>query len=113
MIQKTWWDFYDEDPDERIGRFYKDDFGQDIVIHMPRISWTYVDWLRDVEGCDPEAFFIENAAARLPEDGCIHEFMEGAVRKSFLMRERSRLPRPEWLVPAEPYELYELVDIEE
>jgi hypothetical protein len=113
MVQKTWWDFYDECPFEHIGRFCKDDFGQDIIIHMPRISWTYIDWLRDMEGFDPEAFVLENINAYLPEYGCMHDFINGAVRKGFLTREQNGLPRPEWVVPAEPYELQELLDIEE
>lgn len=104
MNFETWWDKYDEDPFERIGRTLIGAMGQQISVHMPRMSWAYVDWLAEIEGCDMVGFFIDNDEVYLPEDGCFHEWMEGAVQTCFLRRERKRLPKPDWLRPAQPDE---------
>ncbi len=102
MIQKTWWDFYDEDPYEKIGRYTPTALGHDVIIELTRIAWTYLDWLREVEQCDIDGFFEDNDRARLESDGCPHTCMEGVVGTAFLRREKKGLPRPEWLAPAHP-----------
>lgn len=100
---------FDEDPFERIGRYVNDGFGCRVIVHMPRISWAYLDWLEEnVEGVDVRQFFIDNDVARLESDGCIHEWMEGAVRKAYLYRERNGCPRPEWCPPANPCDLIDI-----
>ena len=108
MIDKTWWDYFDEDPYEKIGRYAPDAFGHPRVVRLTRIAWTYLDWLRDVEGCDIDQLFIDNDALRVPSDGCEHACMEGIVKTAFLRRERKRFPRPAWLPPAHPQELIDI-----
>lgn len=108
MISKTWWDYFQDDPFERVGRLVEDAFQQPIVIHMPRISWAYLDWLADVERCDIQQFIVDNDLARLPEDGSLHDWIEGAVKKGFLSREKKGLPRPAWLPPALPAEYVDI-----
>ena len=104
----TWWQEYGEDPFERVGRIVIGAMGQEITLHMPRVSWAYVDWLRDVEGCDMVQFFKANDEVYLPEDGCFHAWMEGAVRTCFLRRERKGLRKPSWLRPALPAEYMDI-----
>lgn len=100
---------FNEDPYERVGRYVEDGFGRQVIVHMPRVSWAYLDWIADnVEGADIRQFFIDNDLSRLPADGSIHDWMEGAVRKTYLLRERDGRPRPEWCPPAHPFEFLEL-----
>lgn len=108
MNYKTWWDFYDEDPYEKIGRYTPDAFGHHVIIELTRIAWEYLDWLRDVEKCNIDEFFSENDALRELNDGCPHACMEGLVKTAFLRRERKGLPRPEWIPPAHPQELIDI-----
>lgn len=104
----TWWQEFDDDPFVRVGRIVIGAMAQEIPVHMPRMSWAYVDWLAKVEGCDMVQFFKDNDAIYLPEDGCFHDCMESAVRQSFLRRERKGLPKPDWLRPAHPQELLDI-----
>jgi len=108
MIHKTWWDFYDEDPYEKIGRYVPNAFGQDVIVELTRIAWTYLDWLEETEGSDIRQFFIDNDRVRLPSDGSIHTWMEGSVKTGFLRRERKGAPRPLWLAPAHPSEYVDI-----
>ena len=108
MIQKTWWDYYSEDPYEKIGRYVPDAFGNPTIIQLTRIAWTYLDWLHETEDSQIDLFFTSNDLARLPEDGCIHAWMEGAVKTGFLRRERKGLPRPPWLTPAHAAEYVDI-----
>ncbi|MEM7061106.1 MAG: hypothetical protein AAF557_26295 [Pseudomonadota bacterium] len=102
--QKTWWDFYDEDPYEKIGREVSNAFGRSTVIALQRVTWAYMDWVQETEEADFTQFFIDNELIHRPADGSFDDWMEGAVRKAFLCRERNGAPRPEWLPPADPIE---------
>jgi hypothetical protein len=108
MNFETWWDHFDEDPYEKIGRYVPNVFGHQEIMHLTRIAWAYLDWLRDVEGCDIDRLFIDNDALRLPSDGCPHACMEGIVKTAFLRRELKGFPRPAWLPPAHPAELVDI-----
>ena len=108
MNQKTWWDFYDEDPDEKIGRYMLDAFGHPMIVILRRLSWAYVDWLAEVEGCDVVGCFQDNDRERWEIDGTIHEVMEGTIRLAYLERERDGLPRPAWCPPADPSDLMDI-----
>lgn len=108
MIQKTWWDFYTEDPYEILGRYVPNAFGQQVIVEMPRISWTYLDWLDETEGTDDGQFFIDNDQVHLESDEPFSAWMEGAVKTLFLRRERSGSPRPPWLAPAYPEEYMDI-----
>lgn len=108
MRSKTWWDYFEDDPFEPIGRMVIGAFGQRIVIRMPRISWAYLDWLAEIEGSDIAQFFIDNDYARTAQDGSIDDWMEGAVRTGFLRREQKGYARPAWLQPAHPAEYMDI-----
>lgn len=108
MIQKSWWDYFDEDPYEKVGRYVPDAFGKPMIVILARISWAYLDWLEEVEKCDISGFFQDNDRDRWEEDGTIHEVMEGAVRLSYLRREKLGYPRPEWCPPASPAEYMDI-----
>ncbi|WP_424991314.1 hypothetical protein [Fluviibacterium sp. S390] len=99
---------FNEDPYERLGRYVTDGFGCRAIVHMPRVSWAYLDWLEKVEGCDVAGFFIDNDLIRLESDGSIHDWMESAVRTAYLRRERKGLPRPEWCPPANPCDFVDI-----
>lgn len=105
----NWWTYFDEDPYERIGRYVTDGFGQRVIVHMPRVSWAYLDWLEEnTEGTDIPQFFIDNDIIRLENDGSIHDWMEGAVRTAYLRRERNGLPRPDWCPAANPWDFVDI-----
>ena len=108
MNSEPWWDYFNEDPYEKIGRYVPDQFGHNTIIHLTRIGWEYVDWLARVEGCDMDQFFVDNDTVRLASDGCKHSWMQGAVFTCFLRRERKGLPRPAWLLPALPCEYMDI-----
>ena len=101
---KTWWDFYDEDPYEKVGRYVFDAFGHPLIVSMQRISWAYLDWLESRGEADIEQFFFDNEMAHRPSDLSFDDWMEGAVKKAFLLRERNGATRPEWVPPAHPIE---------
>lgn len=108
MNSETWWDYFDEDPYEKVGRFVPNAFGTKMAVNLTRIGWEYVDWLTNVEGCNMDQFFIDNDQVRLPTDGCVHEWMQGAVYTCFLRRERKGYRRPAWLQPALPAEYMDI-----
>lgn len=97
---KTWFDYFDTDPLERIGRYVEDSLGTQRIVELHRLDWAYMDWLAEVEGCDTALFFKENDAVYRPEDGDYNEFIIGCVKAGFLWREKRGLPRPEWCPPA-------------
>ena len=105
----TWWNEYDDDPFEHIGRVIIGAMGQEMHVVMPRMSWAYVDWLVETEGRNMVQFFKDNDAVYNPAiDGCYNYWMEGAVRTAFLRRERRGLPRPHWLRAAHPDEYVDI-----
>lgn len=108
MHHKTWWDYSNEDPYEKIGRQVPDAFGHPIIVELTRIAWAYLDWLDETEGSDGGQFFTDNDRVRLPTDGCLHAWMEGAVKTLYLRRERSGSPKPDWLPPALPEEYMDI-----
>lgn len=100
MFVKSWWDYFDTNPYEKIGRFVPSAFGHPIIVELSRISWAYLDWIVDRQGGDYGEFFRANDRVRLPDKETIHEKMEGAVRALYLQREEAGSPRPEWCPPA-------------
>lgn len=108
MNSKTWWDYFDEDPYEKVGRYVPSVLGTPIVVRMARVSWVYLDWLSEVEQCDIHEFFAENEKAHDPTECDFDEWMEGAVQQGYLRREKKGLPRPDWCPPANPAELVDI-----
>lgn len=108
MAHKTWWDYFDDDPYEKVGRFVPSAFGHPIIVELTRISWAYLDWLDEVQGNDGGEFFIANDRVRIPTKESIHEKMESAVGTLFLRREKAGSPRPGWCPPANPADLADI-----
>ena len=102
MFVKSWWEYFDDDPYEKIGRFAPCAFGHPVVVELPRIAWAYLDWIDEMQGSDDGEFFIANDRIRDPSKETIHEAMESAVGTLYLRRERAGSPRPEWCPPADP-----------
>ncbi|WP_424973314.1 hypothetical protein [Dinoroseobacter sp. S76] len=104
MIEETWWDYFDEDPYEEIGRQVSDCFGSPITVVLERISWAYVDWYGAYYDFDTNDFFRENHRGYRPSEGCLNAWFQKGIVKTFLDRERAGEPRPPWCPPApEPY----------
>lgn len=108
MRSETWWDYFDEDPYEKVGRYMPSALGHLVTFELDRVSWAYLDWLAAEDGCDIEKLFIDNDLIWRPEDGCRSSWMEGAVRKGYLWREKHGLPRPAWCPPANPAEYIDI-----
>jgi len=105
----TWWSEYDDDPFEHIGRTIIGAMGQEMQVVMPRMTWAYIDWLVDVEGCDVEQFFKDADAIYNPAiDGNYSYMMECGINTAFLRRERKGLSRPGWLRAAHPDEYVDI-----
>ncbi|MEE4212426.1 MAG: hypothetical protein V2I43_24545 [Parvularcula sp.] len=108
MKSETWWDYFDEDPYEKIGRYVPNAFGKKEVVQLTRIAWAYLDWLEKEEGCDIDRFFARNDRLRTEADGCLHACMEGNVEFAFLRREKLGAKRPSWLPPAHASEYVDI-----
>lgn len=108
MKEKTWHDYFNEEPDEEIGRFVKGVFDEPTLVILPRVSWAYVDWMKESQGCDVEEAFKKNLISWTPEYGCRHNAFKNLVFKSFLKMEKRGLPRPEWCGPADPVDLMDI-----
>jgi len=108
MRYETWWDYFDEDPYEKVGRSVPGAFGQPMTVQLTRIAWAYLDWLKEQPECDVDQFFITNDRLRTETDGCLHACMEGNVQYAFLRREKLGAARPPWLPPASPSEYVDI-----
>ncbi|MEP1327058.1 hypothetical protein [Pseudophaeobacter sp.] len=108
MNYETWHKYFDEDPEEEIGRNVKGIFGEDLLVVLPRISWTYLDWLERNAKVDVQRFFRDCEALRTPDYGCHHKVYQNTVYKNFLERERDGLARPEWCDPAPAMDLVDI-----
>lgn len=104
MNDETWHDYFDDDPFERVGRHIKGTLGELRAVSMYRINWAYLDWMEENHGGNVENFFIENELVWRPEFGTLDEFLEGAVRTTFLRSEREGKSRPPWCAAASPAE---------
>ena len=100
MFVRNWWDYFETNPYETVGRFVPSAFGHLVIVELSRVSWAYLDWIVDRQGGDYGEFFSANDRVRLPEKETIHEKMESAVRTLYLRREKAGSPRPEWCPPA-------------
>lgn len=108
MSYEIWWDYFNEDPFEKIGRMVPDAFGNPIVVRLARISWEYLDWLDQTYDRDRDWFFSENHRLHDPREQDLDSWMEGAVNKTFLLHEKKGNPRPAWCPPAPPHDLVDI-----
>jgi hypothetical protein len=108
MTEKTWFDYFDEDPLEEVGRMVEGVFGEPVLIVIPRSSWAYLDWMETELQGDIKSFFIECEAARTPAHGNSTQAYQNAVYQNFLKCEKKGLPRPEWCNPAAAHELLDI-----
>jgi len=110
MSYETWWDFFDEDPYEKIGRYVPDAFGNPTIVRLARISWAYLDWLDENYDRDGDWFFRENHKIHDPRECDFDEWMEGAVSGTYLSREKKGYPRPAWCPAATPAQYADIDD---
>jgi len=108
MNSKGWWNTFDNDPYEKVGRFVHGAMGAEILVRLARISWAYLDWLDEVEKCDGREFFCDNEKIHNPSECDFDDWMEGAVHQLYLEREKEGSPRPEWCPPANPADLMDI-----
>lgn len=108
MNSKSWWDYFDENPYEKVGRHVPSVMGVPIIVRMARVSWVYLDWLAKVEKCNIEALFSDNEKIHDPNECNFDEWMEGTVQQVYLEREKEGLPRPDWCPPANPADLMDI-----
>ncbi|WP_208349002.1 hypothetical protein [Pseudaestuariivita rosea] len=108
MTEETWWDHFDEDPFEKVGRIVTGPFGEDLTIQMSRINWAYLDWLEADQKGNIAKYLVDAELKRRPEDGCRHRWMEDCVRTTYLWREKNGLPRPGWCGAAHPAEFVDI-----
>lgn len=108
MTSDLWWDYFDDDPYETLGRHMPDSFGHPVVIELSRISWAYLDWIAEREDCDLRKLFLDNDLLWRPEDGCRKTWTESLVKTAYLRREKRGLPRPPWCPPANPFEFLDI-----
>jgi len=102
MNSDLWWDYFDEDPYEKSGRYMPDAFGNPIIVRLARISWAYLDWLDETYDRDGGKFFQDNHKVHDPLECDFDEWMEGAVSGVYLRNERRSRPRPAWCPAANP-----------
>lgn len=108
MQEKTWEDCFDEDPDEEIGRFVKGVFGEDVKVIMPRISWAYLDWLKEHQKANLEKFFSDCEAVALSENENRNSAYQNTVYEIYLQREKDNLPQPDWCLSVDLLDFGEL-----
>ncbi|WP_306129707.1 hypothetical protein [Roseovarius sp. MMSF_3350] len=102
MESEKWWDYFDEEPYEKVGRKIKGVFEHEMTVCLARISWAYLDWLEENSGAKIWKFFIDNELAHRPDMTNFDDWMEQAVYGTFLRREKRGEPRPPWCPPADP-----------
>lgn len=108
MNSDPWWDYFDEDPLEKIGRLVPGAFGHPVTVVLARISWNYLAWLEDRYDGDIGKFFQINHRHYDPRECSFDDWMEGAIADTFVEYEKDGSPRPEWLRPAEPWEMMDI-----
>lgn len=102
MSYEKWWQCFDEDPYEKIGRLVPDTFGHLITVRLSRLSWAYLDWYETTYSADMNKFFQANHKFFDPNECSVDEWMEGAVNKTYLYEEKQGRPRPDWCPAATP-----------
>jgi len=112
MKQETWWDYFDEDPEEIIGRQVVGLFGEKLTYHQRRINWAYLDWIEEHLNCEINEMFLNVEKYWRPEDGPLEEFVGAIVRQNFIRFEKEGKPRPPWCPPVDPIYFDELEDLE-
>ncbi len=105
MNYETWYQHFDEDPDEEIGRYVKGIFNKDVLVILPRVSWAYIDWMESELKGNVKEFFEGVDQVRTPEHGTIHQAYQNAIYFNFIQREKSGLSRPPWCGKATPEQL--------
>ncbi|WP_417261456.1 hypothetical protein [Celeribacter sp.] len=102
MQEKTWYDYFDEDPDEEIGRNIEGVFGEPSLVVLPRIYWAYVDWLNNETGGGIRDFFLKLESVPIPIEACRNEAYKNTIYYNYLKREKKNLSRPPWCPAAAP-----------
>lgn len=87
-------DVYTGDPNEMLGRFITDAFGNKQNVIMPKIHWDYFDWLLSI-GADMEGIVVESDMLR--ETSTLGESLQFHLHQIYQHREHEGLPRPSWM----------------
>lgn len=87
-------DVYEGDPNEMLGRFITDAFGNKQNVIMPKIHWDYFDWLLSI-GADMEGIVVESDMLR--ENSTLGESLQFHLHQIYQHREHEGLPRPSWM----------------
>lgn len=111
-MHEDWWDYFDVDPYEVLGRQMTGLFGEPITIRLDRISWAYLDWLNSELKGDIKRFVRDVERALRPEHGDRDTAYAGAVHNVYLRYERDGKRRPPWCPPANPIFFNDLGDID-
>ncbi|MDW3181647.1 hypothetical protein [Roseobacter sp.] len=108
MEKETWYKYFKEDPNEKIGRYISGVFDEKVLVVLPRVFWAYIDWMEVEHKADFTSFFKQCESVPLEEDER-HEVYRNTVYKNFLQFEKAGLSRPEWCTPAsqEDFENFE------
>lgn len=109
---ENWWNYFDEDPYEVIGRQYLGLFDETITVRLSRINWAYLDWLKSELKGDIPRFIKDVEKLSRPEHGNRDDAFAGGVRSVFLRYERDGRPRPPWCSPADPNFFVDLEELE-
>ena len=112
MKKETWWDYFDEEPYEKVSRQVEGMFGEKITITLDRLDWAYLDWIEENLNANITKFIQTLERQRLPSDGERDQIFADNVRKNFLTFEKKGRPRPPWCDPAHPDDFDELEHIE-
>ncbi|MEE4208685.1 MAG: hypothetical protein V2I43_05415 [Parvularcula sp.] len=110
MGYATWWDYFDEDPYERVGRYVPGTFGEPVIAAIPRISWAYLDWVVETFGYELDEWWREVHADWRPSDGTQDDWREWMVRHEYLHRARHGLAHPPWCPDPHPIEYMDITD---
>lgn len=112
MKEDNWWDYFDEDPFEPVGRQIEGMFGETITVTINRLDWAYLDWLEKKRGGKIKEFFKYVESVRRPSDGERDEVVAWGVRQVYLRFEQEGKPRPPWCAAANPDDFDELENLE-
>ena len=100
MASGNWHDYFDEDPEEEIGRYVKGFSEEDLLVVLPRISWAYADWMEKELKADMVGLFMTVDTLRTPDHGTRTNAFQNVIYKNYLECEKAGLPRPPWCAPA-------------
>lgn len=83
------------DPDNVVGRYVENDFGQHQLITMRRFFWDYLDWLEE-SGTRDTKYYVK-VCDRYRTHTDLGNRLEKYLRSEMRARRNLSRPEPEWL----------------